>query len=269
MKKIKKSTVFGTKEWAEKTANCCDGCGHDCHYCYAKSMAIRFTKRTGKTPNTWLIEEPALHRIQTICRGKPAKVMFPSMHDLTPNILPVCIEAIRMMLDYGHRLLIVSKPHEDCIREICETFSQDKSRILFRFTIGSASDETLRFWESGSPCFQERLLSLALAHDAGFATSVSCEPMLDDRIELVVDATTPWVTDSIWIGKMNQLRQRLRVNGAGPDVLARGEALLESQNDKNIRHLYMRLKDNPIIKWKESIKRVIGAVIPTKPGLDI
>jgi DNA repair photolyase len=39
--KPKKSSC-GTSEWSVKTVNCCTGCSHDCRYCYAKGMAIRF-----------------------------------------------------------------------------------------------------------------------------------------------------------------------------------------------------------------------------------
>jgi DNA repair photolyase len=37
-----KQSNHGTKEWADKTVNCCTGCSHDCLYCYAKGMAVRF-----------------------------------------------------------------------------------------------------------------------------------------------------------------------------------------------------------------------------------
>ena len=38
---------FGVEEWAKHSANCFYGCSHDCQYCYAKSMAVRF-KRCNK-----------------------------------------------------------------------------------------------------------------------------------------------------------------------------------------------------------------------------
>ena len=36
----------GTQEWSVKTINCCTGCSHDCRYCYAKGMAVRFKQVT-------------------------------------------------------------------------------------------------------------------------------------------------------------------------------------------------------------------------------
>jgi len=50
---MKKTNNFGTQEWAAKTVNCCTGCSHDCLYCYAKSMAIKFKQ---VTPEQWHLE---------------------------------------------------------------------------------------------------------------------------------------------------------------------------------------------------------------------
>ena len=40
-------------------------------------------------------------------------------------------------------------------------------------------------------------------------------------------------------------------------------------NNDNIMKLYHKYKDNPKIKWKESIKKIVGIEIPTEAGLDI
>jgi hypothetical protein len=44
--------------------------------------------------------------------------------------------------------------------------------------------------------------------------------------------------------------------------------LLASQSDGKIRLLYERLKSNPKIKWKESIKKVVGLPVATVAGYD-
>ena len=61
-----------------------------------------------------------------------------------------------------------------------------REQLLFRFTVGSAKDDVLSFWEPGAPTFAERMASLELAWAHGYQTSVSCEPMLDGHIEDVV-----------------------------------------------------------------------------------
>ena len=104
--------VFGTKEWAQRNINCLNGCSHDCHYCYAKSGAIRFKR---KTPKTWKEEE--IVGVKPV-GGKPCRVMFPTTHDITPASLPVCLNQIQKVLSAGHSILIVSKPHADCIAAI-------------------------------------------------------------------------------------------------------------------------------------------------------
>ena len=46
-------------------------------------------------------------------------------------------------------------------------------------------------------------------------------------------------------------------------------ALIALSNNNRIKEIYDEYKDNPKIKWKESIKKVIGLEIQTEKGLDI
>ena len=259
--------ITGTREWAEVTANCMDGCANDCRYCYAKTMSIRFGRRT---PETWSDEVPRLDRIELACTGRPRRVMFPSTHDITSSSLPYCVEAIRRLLEHGHSLLVVSKPRVDCIQAICHEFNDQREMLMFRFTIGSADDGVLSFWEPNAPSFMERLDSLCYAYEQGFQTSVSCEPMLDTNIGKVVTVIDPYVSDAIWIGKANMLRQRLKVNGASDaETSGRCDELLADQCDERIFDLYNRLRANPKVKWKDSIKKVVGIDAPERAGMDI
>ena len=260
-------TVSGTREWAPVNANCSSGCSHDCRYCYAKCMAIRFKR---KTPETWRDEEVYLHRACQVARMSPTRVMFPTTHDITPATLDTCMLAMAFMLGGGHELLIVSKPHLGCVKAICKVFTSFRSRILFRFTIGSAAPSVLAFWEPHAPEPEERVLALKLAHAGGYRTSVSCEPMLDANVEAVVAAVEPFVTDTIWLGKANLLRQRLSVNGHhDPETTRRAAALTRSQCDERIRALYEKLKAHPKVRWKDSIKKALGLGRPAEPGLDV
>lgn len=263
---MKPLKISGTREWAEKTANCIRGCSHDCRYCYAKCMAIRFGR---KTKDTWRVEEHVANQINSICHGKSARVMFPSTHDITPATLEACADAITRMLTHGHFLLIVSKPHAECIKRLCSDFSGHRDRILFRFTLGSADNQVLRFWEPNAPSFEERVECLRITRLAGFQTSVSCEPMLDNDIFRVVDAVIPHVTDCIWLGKMNRVRQTLVINGADSEIMSKAEQLMSSHDDRFIRNLYNHFKASPNIKWKDSIKKIVGIEDPRAAGLDI
>jgi len=253
--------VFGTKEWAKFNINIMKGCLHDCKYCYAKSMALRY----GTTNiESWKDETPNSRKIPKRYQKKDGTTMFPTTHDITPDNLDYCISFLSSYLLPGNEVLIVSKPHLECIKSICDSFPQYRDNILFRFTIGSTNSSILKFWEPGAPDFEERLSALVYAYEAGFKTSVSVEPMLDDKVDELIDHVLPYVNDAIWIGKPND------INGHGdPETLQRSRSLIASQPDDYIWNLYNRYHNNPQIKWKESIKKIIGLEIPTESGLDI
>ena len=259
--------VFGTFEWASANANFINGCKHNCKYCYSKEMAIRFGR---KTPENWENEHVRVGSLNKKIGRVNGTIMFPSSHDIHPNHLNKSLIFLENLLTAGNKVLIVTKPHLECIQAICEEFFSCKENILFRFTIGSADSKILKFWEPGAPNYMERLASLRWAHNKGFQTSISCEPMLDNNIEEVIDDTILFVTDAIWIGRANFLLRRLKLNGENDiNTLNIARQLIEQQNDEYIMNLYYKFVDNPKIKWKESIKRVVGLQISAKKGLDI
>lgn len=264
---MNEKTVFGTQEWAKYSENCIKGCSHDCKYCYAKTMSIRMKK---STPDSWKNEIVNPQKLSKGFNKRNGTFMFPTTHDITPDHLNECIYFLGNILKPGNSVLVVSKPHLVCIKEICDLLPRYKSQILFRFTIGSADSEVLKFWEPGAPDFTERLESLKYAFDRGYKTSVSCEPMLDGNIDQVVGFVSPYVTDSIWLGKMNHLNARLSFNGFhDQETLGRAKELMDTQSDERIWELYDRYTGNPQIKWKESIKTVVGLEIPVEKGLDV
>lgn len=258
--------VFGTTEWAVANANYLNGCSNDCKYCYSKDMAIRFKR---KTSETWKDEEVNWAAYNKSVRGKGGYIMFPSTHDITPAHLDLAINYLGRLLRNGNAVLIVTKPSFECIKRICDTYTEYKDRILFRFTIGSMNSEILRFWEPNAPAYQERKESLIYAFSAGYKTSVSCEPMLDNNIEDVIDDLSVYVSDAIWLGKMNFAIRRLRTNGhKDKESLDAASQILLWQADDEILKLYEKYKDSPKIKWKESIKKIVGLSISTVKGED-
>jgi DNA repair photolyase len=130
------------------------------------------------------------------------------------------------------------------------------------------NDRILKFWEPGAPDFEDRLDSLAYAFDSGYQTSVSVEPMLDsDNIYELVDTVEPLVTDAIWIGKMNHIKRNIVIDSVEIEAAIRWIKL--GQTDDRIKEIYSSLEDNPKIKWKGSIKDLLGIKKPDEPGLDI
>jgi len=262
--------VTGTREWAASSVNIQLGCSHNCLYCYAHSSALRFNR---VQPGEWE-NEVMLPKLLAKNFGKrTGTIMFPTTHDITLANEPYSVETLRKMLAPGNHVLVVSKPHKECIETICKgTLAEFKDQILFRFTIGAESDETLAFWEPGAPGFWERYGCLTLASDEGFATSVSMEPLLateEDEIVRLVEAFTPHVTDSIWLGMLNRPEERLKRNGFWtPEVQEACRLVVESQSKERIKALYERIKDHEKVKWKESIKAVVGLDLATKAGQD-
>ena len=72
------------------------------------------------------------------------------------------------------------------------------------------------------------------------------------------------------VGKANQLRSRLALNGEDdPVTMQRADRLIGWQSDENVKQLYFRYKDYPLIKWKDSIKKVVGLKVSIETGLDV
>jgi DNA repair photolyase len=259
---VSKKTVSGTKEWAAHSANITIGCSHNCLYCYSRDAYIKYDT-SGESWENERIDKSALSKKYTKKKGT---IMFPTKHDITENNVEECITVLTNMLKIGNTLLIVSKPNPIVMEKVSEALKEYKDNILFRFTIGSLNDDILKFWEPGASNFENRKKALKIVFDKGFETSVSMEPLLDNTPSetlKLVESLKPYVTNSIWIGKMNRADERLPFKN---DFI---ENYLSKQNNENIYEIYEMLKNDPLIKWKESIKKVVGLEIPTESGLDI
>jgi len=227
-------------------------------------MAVRFHQ---VELEQWKHEDIRWKDVRRTYKYKEGTTMFPSSHDITPKNLFACLIVLRKLLRTGSRVLIVSKPHLECIKAICRIFTEYKKQILFRFTIGASDNEILSIWEPNAPGYEERKEALKYAFDRGYETSVSVEPMLDSEhiMDLVKDLL-PLVTNALWIGKMNHTRNIRAEN----EIVARElDRIVEGQSDEKITAIYDKLKANPKIKWKSHIKKVVGIPLSEKSGMDI
>jgi DNA repair photolyase len=260
-------TVSGTREWSTLSINFINGCSHDCKYCYAKAMAVQYNR---KTRDDWKHEEVRFDKLFPTKKPKGKYTMFPSSHDISPENHKHALTVLDVLLNKGHRVMIVTKPHVEVVEAICNQFGDYKERILFRFTIGSLDSEVLKFWEPNAPSFEERLASLKHAHSMGFMTSVSCEPALDTNTIELAETVMPYVTDAVWLGKANRLKSIIKLNRGEDQVTQKAaEELIKSQSNGWALGLYQHFKDNPQIKWKDSMKKVLGLHRPSEMGLDI
>ena len=252
--KTKRKT--GTKEWAEINKNICFGCEHGCLYCYARANAKRF-KRIYNDED-WKKKKLIPKKLDERPRKVNGRIMFPSTHDLLPAYIDDIVKYLRGWLEVGNEILIVSKPHYECIKRICDEFEKYKKQIIFRFTIGSPNNNVLKFWEPNAPLYEERVQCLKYAFEKGFTTSVSCEPYLDCDILLMVYELLPYVNDCVWIGKMNRINQRVDTSKWEKKDFKYLNMVKESQTDEFIVDLYDKFKDNKKIKWKDSIKKLMN-----------
>jgi len=261
---LKAKPESGTREWACKNINIIDGCAHDCRYCYAKEMAIRF-KRT--TVEGWRNETLRAEAVTAKYPRYEGTVMFPSAHDITPRNLDHAMLTLENLLEAGNEVLVVTKPHLSCVKRICTNFVQYKSQIEFRFTIGSSDSETLKFWEPGAPSFEERLAALKYAHRAHYKTSISCEPFFDEEIEDLIWLLEEYATHSIWVGMANSLSRRLTINGhVDAETLERVKYLKEVvYSEKNIRRIFSNFCTDINIRWKGELKKVMQRLHPDFP----
>jgi len=266
MKKNNKRPT-GTREWAAQNWNIGSGCSHGCIYCYARQNAVRF--RRIQSIDEWRQEKVSEHKTNKKWGKRDGTITFPTTHDISPYYLKPYIHTLVQMLKAGNKVLIVSKPHLKCIKKICAATGRWKDQILFRFTIGSLNMGICKLWEPYAPSPMERVKSLKYAFKKGFKTSVSVEPMLGGSKEAieVYDFVVPYVTDNIWFGKMNYINSRvIQVSNKIRDAV---RTIKIQQTDKEIKILYKIMKDKPHIRWKDSIKQIMGIKPSAAVGMDV
>lgn len=242
---------LGTKEWATSNINIFSGCEHDCKYCYAKRMAIRFNR---KTEDNWKIMEINQKTYSHSYRHRRGIIMFPTAHDITPATYPQYKKVLKKLIDAKNKILIVSKPHLDCIMNICQDFDNYKRQIEFRFTIGTNNNQVLKFWEINAPNFEERYDCVKYAQKHEFRVSISIEPLLIRDPSELINLLSPYVKE-IWIGKMNNYCL------TKPKYFEKNELEMYGEqqyinSDYNFQSLKIKFANNPLIRFK-NINKIV------------
>lgn len=262
---LRRSKISGTREWAVAEINCCLGCPHGCRYCYARYDQVE--RRRLVATEQWRHCRILSAEVERCHPLYPGQVMFPGAHDIVPENLEACCTVLSNLLAAGNRVLVVSKPQQVCVEELCRRFTFARDHILFRFTITARDADLLNFWEPHAPTYKERLRCLALARERGFATSVSVEPILDSAdVVAMVHELLPFISHSIWLGKMNKIVERVAVDS--PQVAEMVAKVEAGQTDDRIVLVYEQLARIPQVRWKESIKTVLGLPLAEEAGLD-
>lgn len=154
------------------------------------------------------------------------------------------------LLESNNNVLVTTKPCFSIIREIDNRFSKYKKSLQFRFTITSIDNNLLRFWEPNAPLFEERLESLRYAFDKKYKTSVSIEPFLDRKPQILINMIEPFCTESIWIGKMNYIPC---YSNLSCDHQSFYSEIRSHYDDNHLLQIYHDLKKHPKVKFKDSV----------------
>ncbi|MBN1392800.1 MAG: hypothetical protein JW947_08370 [Sedimentisphaerales bacterium] len=233
------------------------GCEINCRYCYAKFDCVHRHKKC--TAFEWampIIDQKKVDKNYRLFNDQP--VMFPARHDITCLNVSECLTVIKRLLDAGNQVVIVSKPHWNVIPLMCEALLDYKRLITFRFTIGSTNDAALAFWEPGAAGLQERMACMQYAYHKGYQTSVSCEPYLDGFVEYVYLAVRELITESFWIGILRNFNSRVKLEGVTDEQKAKFiKPLLAVSKPAVVRLIYNSMKNEPLVRWKDSIKEII------------
>lgn len=239
--------ILGTKEWMPNNENCMKGCQNDCLYCYGKLRAIRYKQ---KTAENWHIMTPNKRSTKPI-RYLEGGVMFPTTHDLHIEHADIWLPFLWGLLEKGNDVLIVTKPQYAAVKLICDELSGYKNQIEFRLTIGTNDDKVAAYWEPGAPSPSDRLMALAHISTRGYKVSISMEPLLVEQPKEIIDSLFKgWVSGDIWIGLMNHHAFKVEI----PEEARQAKI----QTYDNIKAVYDSLKTDPQIKWKDSIRDLLG-----------
>jgi len=166
-----------------------------------------------------------------------------------PDVLESCMIVLDKLLKAGNEVLVTTKPDIEVVSRIINQFEEYKNQIEFRFTITSKNDDLLSFWEPGAPHYLNRKEALVLAYKEGFETSVSIEPFLDNTPYELINELSDYVTNMIWVGPMNYIG-KIEV---APEDQHYFSQLRKSVEPENLRAIHDNLKNNPKIKFKDSL----------------
>jgi DNA repair photolyase len=133
----------GTREWSEISLNVALGCQNFCKYCFARSWALRYHLISSR--EEWKTERINPKMLTKKFGKRKGVFMYPTMHDITPHLLGSSIVVLSHVLEAGNKVLVVSKPRLECVREMCKALAPYRGQMLFRFTIGSMIEDICRF----------------------------------------------------------------------------------------------------------------------------
>lgn len=229
-------------------------CRNDCFYCYMKPMRSRMKKTMDDIEDLFVCNKEKVDKGWRESNDETKRVyMFPSSHDIFPENVDDYITIAKKMLEAGNKIICVTKPRIKCIKTICEELSDYKETFMFRFTITTSNNATIKLMEGNSTMFEERLECLKYAYQCGYDTSISMEPLLEDPTN-VIQQCADYVTKSIWIGTMSSM-DVLRKNQP-EEIQKEFDRLDKLYSKKSLTDMVKKFRDNKKVYWKTSVMRI-------------
>ncbi len=247
----------GVFEYAPYSYNICQKCRCNCKYCYAREIAMSFCSRSNPvTADNWHEEEVKPHKVH-IHQTVNDVVMIPTMGNVSDSNVELMIQTIKNISDANNLVLVVLKPFMSVVRRLCDGLTDYKDTVQIRFTITALNPTLSQIWEPGAALPAERIECLKYAFEQGFYTSISMEPMLEERTETLrlISTIEPYVVGDIWLGKMMDIDKRVAITDDRiRDAVA---TIKEQQSDIEIQRLVFALIGKRNIRYKKSIRDVV------------
>ena len=101
------------------------------------------------------------------------------------------------------------------------------------------------------------MISLKFAYSKGYKTSVSIEPFLDYDPTKLIEAVTPYTTESIWLGKMNYIP----LKNISSEEQVYYEKIRKNYEFEHLLYIFNTFRNQKLIRFKDSIINKIGMTL--------
>lgn len=207
-------TTGRAREYNELAINLYTGCGHQCVYCYGPNVTHQNedTWKNNPQPRKGIITQIQRDAEALAQKGEKRPVLLCFVTDPYQPIEEkhqLTRKAILLLRSYTLNAIVLTKAGPLATRD----FDILRPGMdAFATTLTLTSDEESRKWEPYAGLPSERIANLKLAHEKGFHTWVSCEPVIDPDQTMELIKTTAEYVDLFKVGTMNYHEQGEKIN---------------------------------------------------------
>lgn len=203
------------REYAPLACNLYRGCDHGCSYCYAPRVlrmaaeAFRSSMPRKDILSKLLLDCQDLYEADNkdtilLCFTCDPYCQAEMQHGITRK-------AVEMLLAYRQPITILTKGGNRSLRDF-HILRRDPSLVTYATSLTLADEGQRQAIEPGAAPAEERIAALAAAKGEGFATWVSCEPVIDPVQTLALIRRAAPYTDLFRVGKLNHDPLAERIN---------------------------------------------------------